>query len=241
MSPSCAPSCAISAPATATWTRVRCGPTSTYPCGGRLEGVRHALRDQERQFHSLHRPGHRLRGASADRDPGGRRHDRPGDPPLRPRQGRDALHALEEEAHDYATSPIPIFCRSNSNQAYVDALAAEITELPDAKKTRLVEKLGLSAYDASILVSEKAIADYFEKVAEGRDGKTAANWVINDLLGALNKAGKSIEDAPVAPDQLGAIRPHQGGHDLRQDRQGSVRDRPFRRRRPALRWSRAAA
>ncbi len=56
-----------------------------------------------------------------------------------------------------------------------------------------------------MLVSEKAIADYFEQVADGRDGKMAANWVINDLLGALNKAGKSIENAPVSPTQLGAI------------------------------------
>ncbi len=65
--------------------------------------------------------------------------------------------------------------------------------------------MGLSVYDASILITEKAIADYFESVAEGRDGKVAANWVINDLLGALNKAGKDIEDAPVSPEQLGAI------------------------------------
>ncbi|TIM66603.1 MAG: Asp-tRNA(Asn)/Glu-tRNA(Gln) amidotransferase GatCAB subunit B, partial [Mesorhizobium sp.] len=52
---------------------------------------------------------------------------------------------------------------------------------------------------------EKAVADYFEKVAAGRDGKLAANWVINDLLGALNRAGKGIENAPVSPDQLGAV------------------------------------
>jgi aspartyl-tRNA(Asn)/glutamyl-tRNA(Gln) amidotransferase subunit B len=68
-----------------------------------------------------------------------------------------------------------------------------------------MESLGLSAYDASILVSEKAIADYFEKAAEGRDGKAVANWVINDLLGALNKAGKAIEETPVSPDQLGGV------------------------------------
>jgi len=65
--------------------------------------------------------------------------------------------------------------------------------------------LGLSEYDASILVSEKAIADYFEQVAEGRDGKAAANWVINDLLGALNKAGLGIDETPVSPAQLGAV------------------------------------
>jgi aspartyl-tRNA(Asn)/glutamyl-tRNA(Gln) amidotransferase subunit B len=68
-----------------------------------------------------------------------------------------------------------------------------------------VRDLGLSAYDASVLVAEKAPADYFEKVAAGRDGKMAANWVINDLMGALNKAGKEIEETPVSPDQLGAI------------------------------------
>ncbi len=78
-------------------------------------------------------------------------------------------------------------------------------ELPDDKKARFVAELGLSAYDASVLVSEKAIADYFEKVAEGRDGKTAANWVINDLLGALNRTGTDIESTPVSPDQLGAV------------------------------------
>jgi aspartyl-tRNA(Asn)/glutamyl-tRNA(Gln) amidotransferase subunit B len=54
-------------------------------------------------------------------------------------------------------------------------------------------------------VSEKAISDYYEQVAKGRDGKLAANWVINDLLGALNKAGQSIESSPVSPDQLGAV------------------------------------
>lgn len=122
-----------------------------------------------------------------------------------PGKGETRSMRSKEEAHDYRYFPDPDLLPLEFDQAYVDALAAGIAELPDAKKARLVDGLGLSAYDASILVSEKAIADYFEKVAEGRDGKTAANWVINDLLGALNKAGKSIEDAPVAPEQLGAI------------------------------------
>jgi aspartyl-tRNA(Asn)/glutamyl-tRNA(Gln) amidotransferase subunit B len=95
------------------------------------------------------------------------------------------------------------------DDAFVAELAAGLPELPDEKKARLVASLGLSAYDASVLVSDKAIADYFEAVADGgnggRDGKTAANWVINDLLGALNKAGKDIEEAPVSPEQLGEI------------------------------------
>jgi aspartyl-tRNA(Asn)/glutamyl-tRNA(Gln) amidotransferase subunit B len=111
----------------------------------------------------------------------------------------------KEEAHDYRYFPDPDLLPLEFDQAYVDALAVGLPELPDTKKARLVEKLGLSAYDASVLVSEKAIADYFEAVAAGRDGKTAANWVINDLLGALNKAGKDIDNAPVSPDQLGAV------------------------------------
>jgi aspartyl-tRNA(Asn)/glutamyl-tRNA(Gln) amidotransferase subunit B len=111
----------------------------------------------------------------------------------------------KEEAHDYRYFPDPDLLPLEFDQAYVDALAVGLPELPDAKKARLMENLGLSAYDASILVSEKAIADYFERVAAGRDGKAAANWVINDLLGQLNRTGKAIEETPVSPDQLGGI------------------------------------
>jgi aspartyl-tRNA(Asn)/glutamyl-tRNA(Gln) amidotransferase subunit B len=111
----------------------------------------------------------------------------------------------KEEAHDYRYFPDPDLLPLEFDQAYVDALAAGLPELPDVKRARLVESLGLSAYDASVLVSEKAIADYFEKVAAGRDGKMAANWVINDLLGQLNRTGKAIEDTPVSPEQLGGI------------------------------------
>ena len=122
-----------------------------------------------------------------------------------PVKGETRSMRSKEEAHDYRYFPDPDLLPLEFDQAFVDALAAELPELPDVKKDRLVEKLGISVYDASILVSEKAIADYYEAVAEGRDGKAAANWVINDLLGALNKAGKDIEDSPLSPVQLGAI------------------------------------
>jgi aspartyl-tRNA(Asn)/glutamyl-tRNA(Gln) amidotransferase subunit B len=122
-----------------------------------------------------------------------------------PTKGETRSMRSKEEAHDYRYFPDPDLLPLEFDQAYVDALAVDLPELPDAKKERLVSSLGLSVYDASILVSEKAIADYFEKVAVGRDGKTAANWVINDLLGALNKAGLDIENAPVSPNQLGDI------------------------------------
>ncbi|SFI70325.1 Asp-tRNA(Asn)/Glu-tRNA(Gln) amidotransferase subunit GatB [Aerobium aerolatum] len=122
-----------------------------------------------------------------------------------PNKGETRSMRSKEEAHDYRYFPDPDLLPLEFDQAYVDALAEHLPELPDDKKARLIEALGLSTYDASILVSEKAIADYYEKVANGRDGKAAANWVINDLLGALNKASLDIDDAPVSPEQLGAI------------------------------------
>jgi aspartyl-tRNA(Asn)/glutamyl-tRNA(Gln) amidotransferase subunit B len=121
-----------------------------------------------------------------------------------PNKGETRSMRSKEEAHDYRYFPDPDLLPLEFDQAYVDALAGDLPELPDEKKARFVG-LGLSAYDASVLVSEKAIADFYEKVAEGRDGKAAANWVINDLMGALNKSGKDIEQTPVSPGQLGAI------------------------------------
>jgi aspartyl-tRNA(Asn)/glutamyl-tRNA(Gln) amidotransferase subunit B len=121
-----------------------------------------------------------------------------------PGKGETRSMRSKEEAHDYRYFPDPDLLPLEFDDAFVEELAAHLPELPDDKKARFVS-LGLSAYDASILVSEKAIADYFEKVADGRDAKAAANWVINDLLGALNKSGQSIEDTPVSPDQLGGI------------------------------------
>ena len=111
----------------------------------------------------------------------------------------------KEDAHDYRYFPDPDLLPLEFDDAFVKELAQHLPELPDDKKERFVRELGLSIYDASVLVSEKAIADYFEAVAAGRDGKMAANWVINDLLGALNKIGKDIEETPVSPAQLGAI------------------------------------
>ncbi len=122
-----------------------------------------------------------------------------------PGKGETRSMRSKEEAHDYRYFPDPDLLPLEFDQAFVDALAADLPELPDEKKERFVRDLGLSAYDASVLVAEKAAADYFEKVATGRDGKMAANWVINDLMGALNKAGQDIEETPVSPGQLGAI------------------------------------
>ncbi len=120
-------------------------------------------------------------------------------------KGETRAMRSKEDAHDYRYFPDPDLLPLEFDDAFVEALAADLPELPDDKKERLVSSLGLSAYDASILVSDKAIADYFEQVAEGRDGKTAANWVINNLLGKLNETGHDIEETPVSPAQLGTV------------------------------------
>ncbi|WP_417681344.1 Asp-tRNA(Asn)/Glu-tRNA(Gln) amidotransferase subunit GatB [Roseibium sp.] len=111
----------------------------------------------------------------------------------------------KEEAHDYRYFPDPDLLPLEFTQAYVDDLAKDLPELPDEKKDRFVNDYGLSAYDADILVVEKASADFFEEVAKGRDAKLAANWVINELFGRLNKEGHDLDDSPVSAAQLGAI------------------------------------
>ncbi len=122
-----------------------------------------------------------------------------------PTKGETRSMRSKEEAHDYRYFPDPDLLPLEFDQAFVDRLAAGLPELPDAKKARFIEAYGLSPYDATVLVAERTSADYFEAVAKGRDGKAAANWVINELFGRLNKEGKSIEDSPVSAAQLGAI------------------------------------
>jgi aspartyl-tRNA(Asn)/glutamyl-tRNA(Gln) amidotransferase subunit B len=111
----------------------------------------------------------------------------------------------KEEAHDYRYFPDPDLLPLELTENYVNALAAGLPELPDQKRARFIETFGLSPYDADVLVAEREAADYFEAVAKGREPKQAANWVINELFGRLNKEGKSIADSPVSADRLGAI------------------------------------
>jgi aspartyl-tRNA(Asn)/glutamyl-tRNA(Gln) amidotransferase subunit B len=122
-----------------------------------------------------------------------------------PGKGETRSMRSKEDAHDYRYFPDPDLLPLEFDDAFIEKMGKDLPELPDDKKARFVRELGLSVYDASILVSEKAIADYYELVAEGRDGKIAANWVINDLLGALNKSGKGIEETPISAEQLGGI------------------------------------
>jgi len=111
----------------------------------------------------------------------------------------------KEEAHDYRYFPDPDLLPLELTQEYVDSLAADLPELPDRKRARFIEAFGLSPYDADVLVAEREAADYFEEVAKGREPKQAANWVINELFGRLNKEGKNTSDSPVSARQLGVI------------------------------------
>jgi len=111
----------------------------------------------------------------------------------------------KEEAHDYRYFPDPDLLPLEFSQTYVDDLASDLPELPDEKKARFIKEYGLSAYDADILIVERVSANFFEDVAKGRDAKLAANWVINELFGRLNKEGLDVETSPVSAAQLGGI------------------------------------
>ena len=210
--------------------------------------ARHALRDQERQLHPLHRPGDRGRGAPPDRHHRGRRQDRSGNAPVRSRRrARRARCAPRKRRTTTAISPIPTCCRSNSSRPRSRISKQHLPELPDEKRARFVKDYGLSAYDASVLVAERESADYFEAVLglvkdAKRDGKLAANWVINELFGRLNKEGQDIADSKVsAGADRGHRRPDRVQRHLRQDRQGPVRDRLDARAATRPRSSRSAA
>ncbi|MCJ8139398.1 Asp-tRNA(Asn)/Glu-tRNA(Gln) amidotransferase subunit GatB [Falsirhodobacter halotolerans] len=111
----------------------------------------------------------------------------------------------KEEAHDYRYFPDPDLLPLEIEQAWVDDIAARMPELPDAKKARFMGDFGLTDYDANVLTAELDAAGFFEDVAKGRDGKQAANWVINELFGRLNKEGLGIDASPMSAAQLGGI------------------------------------
>ncbi|MEM9248313.1 MAG: Asp-tRNA(Asn)/Glu-tRNA(Gln) amidotransferase subunit GatB [Pseudomonadota bacterium] len=122
-----------------------------------------------------------------------------------PDKGETRSMRSKEEAHDYRYFPCPDLLPLEIEQAWVDDIEAGLPELPDAKKARFMGDFGLSDYDASVLTAEVEAAAFFERVAQGRDGKIAANWVINELFGRLKKEEHDITESPVTPEQLGGI------------------------------------
>jgi aspartyl-tRNA(Asn)/glutamyl-tRNA(Gln) amidotransferase subunit B len=127
-----------------------------------------------------------------------------------PNKGETRSMRSKEEAHDYRYFPDPDLLPLEFSQSFVDELKTELPELPDQKKARFVADFGLSAYDASVLVAERESAVFYETVLDtignkARDGKLAANWVINELFGRLNKEGQDIASSPVSAAQMAAI------------------------------------
>ena len=122
-----------------------------------------------------------------------------------PDKGETRSMRSKEEAHDYRYFPCPDLLPLEIEQAWVDDIAASLPELPDAKKARFVQEFGMTEYDAGVLTADTESAAFFEDVARGRDGKQAANWVINELFGRLKKEDHSITESPMSADQLGKI------------------------------------
>jgi aspartyl-tRNA(Asn)/glutamyl-tRNA(Gln) amidotransferase subunit B len=127
-----------------------------------------------------------------------------------PNKGETRSMRSKEEAHDYRYFPDPDLLPLEFSQEFVDDLKVHLPELPDEKKARFIKDFALTSYDAGVLVAERESADFFESVLGGlkdraRDGKFAANWVINELFGRLNKEGKNIAASPVSAAQLAAI------------------------------------
>ncbi|MGB4057994.1 MAG: Asp-tRNA(Asn)/Glu-tRNA(Gln) amidotransferase subunit GatB [Alphaproteobacteria bacterium] len=122
-----------------------------------------------------------------------------------PAKGETRSMRSKEEAHDYRYFPDPDLLPLHVADGWIERVRETLPELPDQKKHRFMKDFGLSLYDASVLIAERIRADYFETVAKGRDAKLAANWVLNELLGALNKDGKTITDSFIAAAQLGEL------------------------------------
>jgi aspartyl-tRNA(Asn)/glutamyl-tRNA(Gln) amidotransferase subunit B len=121
------------------------------------------------------------------------------------RKGETRSMRSKEEAHDYRYFPDPDLLPLELDDAMIAAIERSLPELPDQKKSRFIAEYGLGSYDAGVLTAERETADFFERVAKGRDGKTAANWIVNELFGRLNREGKTIAASPVSSEQLGAI------------------------------------
>jgi aspartyl-tRNA(Asn)/glutamyl-tRNA(Gln) amidotransferase subunit B len=121
------------------------------------------------------------------------------------KKGETRSMRSKEEAHDYRYFPDPDLLPLEFDDAFVGRVKASLPELPDDKKERFIREYGLSLYDAGVLVAERESAAFFEEVAKGRDAKLAANWVINELFGRLNKEGLEIGQSPVPAAAMGAI------------------------------------
>ena len=122
-----------------------------------------------------------------------------------PARGETRSMRSKEDAHDYRYFPEPDLPPLVLDEDWVAALRSALPELPDAKRKRFTEQYGISFYDAGVLTAEQATADFYERVAKGRDAKLAANWVTGDFFAALNRLGAGIETSPIGAEALGEL------------------------------------
>jgi aspartyl-tRNA(Asn)/glutamyl-tRNA(Gln) amidotransferase subunit B len=122
-----------------------------------------------------------------------------------PGKGETRSMRAKEFAHDYRYFPDPDLLPLKLTADEVERIRASLPELPDQRKQRFIADYGLSANDAAVLVAEKEASEFFEKVAKGRDGRTAANWVNTNLFALLNKRGLSVADSPISAEHLGKL------------------------------------
>ena len=111
----------------------------------------------------------------------------------------------KEDAHDYRYFPDPDLLPLEFSESWVQEIKKTLPELPDSLKIRLVNDFGITPYDASILVEEKDYVEFYQKAANGKDGKLTANWMITELFGALKKENLSLSNSPVTPENLGQL------------------------------------
>lgn len=113
----------------------------------------------------------------------------------------------KEEANDYRYFPDPDLLPLVLSEDFIEALRADLPELPDAKRQRFIAHYGLPAYDAAVLCASRELADYYEAAVAASDGqaKPCANWVMVEVLGALNRDGKEIGQCPIDPGMLGGL------------------------------------
>jgi aspartyl-tRNA(Asn)/glutamyl-tRNA(Gln) amidotransferase subunit B len=114
----------------------------------------------------------------------------------------------KEEANDYRYFPDPDLLPVTVDNALIESIKKTLPELPQQKASRFEKEYDLSLYDATVLTSSKALADYFEetiKMSNHSEAKLCANWVMGEILGALNKANLEITECPISPKRLGGL------------------------------------
>ena len=122
-----------------------------------------------------------------------------------PNAGETKSMRSKEEAHDYRYFPCPDLLPIEITESCIEGVKDTLPELPDQKKQRLIKQYSINDYDASIIISEPSISDYFESVAENVNGKNAANLFINELFGRLNKSNVQLSESPISSKQINDI------------------------------------